>query len=208
MVYAAGMDVRFCDDMGVHGFSWVVDEAMERASHALAAGGRVWLVDPVDHPEAMARVATLGTPVAVVQLLDRHNRDCAAIARRLGIPHGKVPPSVPDSPFEVIELRRWSIWQEIALWWPETRTLVVPEAVGTSPYYVVGRGALGVHPLDRPWPPRRALGHFVPDHLLVGHGEGLHGPAAADALRFALADSRRGIVSMLAAMPSLARRGL
>jgi hypothetical protein len=29
------------------GLSWVLDEALERTSHALVDGGRVWLVDPV-----------------------------------------------------------------------------------------------------------------------------------------------------------------
>lgn len=203
--YAASMSVRICDDMGAWGFSWTTDEKIHRTSHALAAGGRVWIVDPVDDDAVMERVASLGKPVAVLQLLDRHNRDCAAVARRFGIPHGKVPRSIPNSPFEVIELRRWRYWQEIALWWPETRTLIVPEAVGTSPHYAVGRGPLGVHPFDRPWPPRKALGYFVPEHLLVGHGEGLHGPEAAEALRFALADSRRGIFRLIATLPSLAK---
>ena len=92
------MNVTICDDMGANGFSWVTDEKTERTSHALAAGGRVWIVDPVDDAAMMARVQELGTPVAVVQLLNQHNRDCAAIARRLGIPHGKVPRSIPEQP--------------------------------------------------------------------------------------------------------------
>ncbi|HEV2076205.1 MAG TPA: hypothetical protein VGR10_08185, partial [Thermoleophilaceae bacterium] len=62
------------------GLSWVVEEAMERASHALADAGRVWLVDPVDVPEATERALALGRPAAVLQLLDRHPRDCAALA--------------------------------------------------------------------------------------------------------------------------------
>ena len=66
------------------GFSWV-DDTLVRTSHALAANGRVYLVDPVDDPDALARAAALGEPAAVVQLLDRHGRDCAPIAARLGI---------------------------------------------------------------------------------------------------------------------------
>ena len=65
------------------GFSWVMDEPLERTSHALAADGRVWLIDPVDVPEAIERATALGEPAAVVQLLDRHNRDCAELAERL-----------------------------------------------------------------------------------------------------------------------------
>ena len=73
------------------GFTWVQDEPMARASHALVADGRVWIVDPVDSPGVVQRAQGLGEVVAVVQLLDRHNRDCEAIASRLGVPHLKVP---------------------------------------------------------------------------------------------------------------------
>ena len=31
------MQMRFCDDLGPLGFSWITDEAMTRASHALVA---------------------------------------------------------------------------------------------------------------------------------------------------------------------------
>jgi len=70
---------RFCDDFGPDGFGWVVEEAMTRTSHALAADAKVWLVDPIDWPEAIERALTLGEPAGVVQLLDRHQRDCAAL---------------------------------------------------------------------------------------------------------------------------------
>ena len=64
---------------------------MTRTSHALATSEGVWLVDPVDWPEAIDRAASLGTPAGVIQLLDRHNRDGAAVAERLGVPHLVVP---------------------------------------------------------------------------------------------------------------------
>ena len=64
------------------GFSWLPDETLTRTSHALDTGDGVWLIDPVDVPEAIERVAALGAPAGVLQLLDRHNRDCAAIAAR------------------------------------------------------------------------------------------------------------------------------
>ena len=47
------MTFRFCDDLGADGFGWIVDEAMTRTSHALAVEGRMWLVDPLDWPEAI-----------------------------------------------------------------------------------------------------------------------------------------------------------
>ena len=80
------MTFRFCDELGPDGFGWLVEETMTRTSHALAADGRVWLVDALDWPEAIDRALGLGEPAGVIQLLDRHNRDCAVLAERLGIP--------------------------------------------------------------------------------------------------------------------------
>jgi len=186
---AAGMAIRFCDDLDGDGFSWIVDEPMTRTSHALASLGKVWLVDPVDWPEAIDRAKSLGEPAGVLQLLDRHNRDAAAIAKQLGVPHLAVPASLLGTPFEVIEIKRWSRWQEVALWWPERRTLVVAEAVGSNAFFRVGDDQVGVHGLLKPIPPRQ-LSAYAPDHLLLGHGEGVHGPEAAAALRQALSRSR------------------
>jgi hypothetical protein len=196
------VDARFCDELPF-GFSWLVDEAMTRTSHALADDGRVWLVDPVDWPPALERAATLGKPEAVVQLLDRHRRDCEAIARRLGVPHQVVPAELPATPFDVVELKRTKRWQEVALWWPRTATLVVAEAVGTNAFFTGGAAAVGVHLLLRLQPPRR-LARFEPEHLLVGHGEGVHGPAASDALRRAVDGSRRGLPRLALRAPALA----
>src|SRR5262245_55870690 len=116
--------IRFCDDRGAHGFSWLVEEPATRTSHVLAVEGRVWLVDPVRHEPALQRARDLGRPVAVLQLLDRHNRDCATVAAELGVPHVVVPDEVPDSPFVTLPVRRTKRWRETALWWPEERALV------------------------------------------------------------------------------------
>jgi hypothetical protein len=202
--YADGVRVELCDDRGAAGFSWIVDEPATRASHALADGGKVWLVDPVRDDAALERARALGRPVAVVQLLDRHNRDCAAIAEELGIPHLVVPDAVPDSPFEAIALTRKRRWHETALWWPEAGTLVVAEAIGTNGFFTAGREVAGVHLLLRLAPPRAALGGLAPEHLLVGHGRGVHGPAAAAALQDALDGSRRGLPRLLARVPGFA----
>ncbi|GIU94579.1 MAG: hypothetical protein KatS3mg012_1036 [Gaiellaceae bacterium] len=190
----------YCDERGEEGFSWLVEEPLTRTSHALAADGRIWLVDPVDWPAAIERALELGRPTAILQLLDRHNRDCAAIAGRLGVPHLVAPDEVPDSPFECLALERRRRWQETALWWPERRTLVVAEAVGTNRFFTGGRAPLGVHLLLRLTPPR-ALADYEPEHLLVGHGEGLHGPEAAAALSRALAESRRRLPGLLLRLP-------
>ncbi|MGX6449043.1 hypothetical protein ACVU7I_13400, partial [Patulibacter sp. S7RM1-6] len=169
------MAVRIHDD-APHALTWVAREPMARASHALVDDGRVWLVDPVADDEALARVATLGEPAGVLQLLDRHNRDGAAVARRLGVPLLRVPRVLDGTPFQVVPVvdRRW--WREVALWWPARRLLVVPEALGTVPYFTLTLGSVGVHPMLRPTPPFGLRGH-APERLLVGHGA----PVADDA---------------------------
>jgi hypothetical protein len=196
--------IQLCDDRGADGFSGIVDEPATRTSLALVDEDRVWLVDPVRHGEALERASTLGHPAAVVQLLDRHNRDCASVAAELGVPHLVVPDAIPDSPFETVALTRNRVWRETALWWPRTRTLVVAEALGTNATFAGGGEVVGVHLLLRLTPPRGALGRFAPEHLLVGHGRGIHGPAATNALRSALARSRRGLPRLLLRLPGFA----
>jgi hypothetical protein len=198
------MTIRFCDDLGRHGFSWIVEEPMTRTSHALATSDGVWLVDPVDWPEAIDRAASLGTPVGVIQLLDRHNRDSAALAQRLGVPQLEAA-SLPGTPFEVIEIKRAKRWQEIALWWPEPRVLVVAEALATNRFFPIGDDRVGVHPALRLTPPR-TLRRYEPEHLLVGHGEGVHGPDATVALQQALSRSRLSAVRWAASLPFRLRR--
>jgi hypothetical protein len=125
------------------GFSWFPDEALTRTSHAIDTGDGVWLVDPVDVPEAIERAAGLGAPAGVLQLLDRHNRDCAAVAARLGVPHLRLPATVPGSPFSVVPVIDLPRWRELALWWPERRLLVVAELIGTNSVYALDGGPAG-----------------------------------------------------------------
>jgi hypothetical protein len=195
---------RFCDDLGPNGFGWTVDEPMARTCHALAADGRVWLVDPLDWPEAIDRALASSKPAGVLQLLDRHNRDCAAIASRLDVPHLVAPDAVPESPFDCVPLVRGRFWHETALWWPRTQTLVVAEAVGTNAFFTGGKAPVGTHILLRLTPPK-ALRSFEPTHLLTGHGEGLHGPDVTIELRRALAESRRRLPGVLARLPFAGR---
>jgi hypothetical protein len=190
--------VRYCDEFDA-GLGWIVDdEFLERCSHALVAEGRVWLIDPVDGDGVVARVRALGEPGGVIQLLDRHARDSAALAESLGVPHHDVPfGGVPGAPFRFLRVQQSRFWREVALWWPERRVLVVGDALGTARYFRARAEPLAVHALLRLRPPR-ALRGLDPEHLLVGHGEGVHGPDAAVALREALATSRRRIPSVLA----------
>ena len=197
-------ECRFCDELGQNGFSWIVDEAMTRTSHALAAAGKVWLIDPVDWPDAIDRALALGEPAGVIQLLDRHNRDCAALAERLDVPLLVAPDEVSGSPFECIAVKRRKRWRETALWWADSRTLVVAEAVGTNAFYTGGKSPVGVHLLLRLTPPK-ALAAYEPNRLLVGHGEGVHGPAAAVGLRHALEHSRGELPGVLVRLPFAGR---
>jgi len=178
--------------------SWTQQEPMERSSHALAAGDRVWLVDPVADDEALAAAERLGQVVAVLQLLDRHPRDCEALAERYGVPHVRLPEALEDTPFSAHRIVWVPRWREIGLWWEEHRTLVVPEAVGTAEYFAVGGRRLGMHPMLRPKPPS-ALSDFTPEHLLVGHGPPLH-ENAAEALSEALDRSLKDAPKAAAAM--------
>lgn len=188
------------------GLTWVMAEPLQRASHALRADdGRVWLVDPVDEPDALARAAALGPAAAVLQLLDRHARDGAALAARLGVPHLAMPGGVGDAPFAFVPLVGRGRWKEIALWWPQRRALVVAETLGTTPLFTAGAGAVGVHIALRLAPPR-VLGGFDAEHLLVGHGAPLHGPHVGGEVRRALERSRRDLPRAIAMLPATARR--
>jgi hypothetical protein len=198
-----GQAIRFCDDFGPDGFSWIVDEPMTRTSHALAAHGKVWLVDPVDWPEAVERARELGEPAGVIQLLDRHTRDCATLAERLGVAHHVTSDELPGSPFELVSVMRRKRWQERALWWPATRTLVTADALGTNPFATGGKRAVGVHLFLRLRPPKQ-LARYDAERLLVGHGEAVPTDAAA-AVRDAIRRSRRDLPRVLVRLPWSAR---
>ncbi|MDX6581480.1 MAG: hypothetical protein QOI10_664 [Solirubrobacterales bacterium] len=186
------------------GLSWVLDEPMQRACHAILAGGKVWFVDPIEVDEIVDRGAALGAPAGVLQLLDRHNRDCAAVAERLGIEHLRVPDEVPGSPFEAIPAVRLPGWKETALWWPATESLVVAEIVGTNSVFNAGSGGVGMHPMLRAWPPKSIRG-YEPAHLFVGHGAPVHGADAAAGLERAYGRSRRDIPKALINLPGASR---
>ncbi|MGZ8696687.1 MAG: hypothetical protein ACXWZ1_04970 [Gaiellaceae bacterium] len=189
------MRLRFCDEFDA-GFGWTVDEFMQRSSHALVEDGRVWVIDPVDGDGVEERIRAAGMPAGVLQLLDRHNRDCTAIAARLGVRHHVVPQG-SLGPFACIAVKNSRSWNEVALWWPDRRVLVCADVLGTAPYFRAGRERLAVHPLLRLRPPRGQLGALQPDVILCGHGEGVLGDADA-ALREALSTSRQRIPGQVA----------
>jgi hypothetical protein len=187
------------------GLTWAEPGGMARAAHAVLDGERVWWVDPFDDAAALTAAAELGRPTGILQLLDRHNRDCEQLAKQFGVPLLRLPERVPDAPFEVVRVvwRPW--WHEIALWWPQQRTLIVAEAVGTAPAFALG-GPAGVHPMLRLRPPRDALSRHRPDRLLVGHGNAIE-TGGGEALDHALAHARADIPRLLLKAPTLLRGG-
>ena len=187
------------------GITWTERGGTVRSAHAVVSAGRVWLIDPFEDEAALSAAAELGEPASVLQLLDRHNRDCQPLAQRLGVALARLPDRTPDTPFEVVPVISRKGWREIALWWPEQTALIVAEAVGTAPAFAVGRRA-GVHPLLRLTPPRRQLSAYAPERLLVGHGETIESDASA-ALKDALDHARSDIPRLLLKLPSLLRHG-
>lgn len=162
---------RPCDEWE-GGFGWLACERLQRTSHALLLGGGVWLIDPVDAPGVEERVRALGEPAGVLQLLDRHDRDCAAWAARLGVPLHR---GWERAPVETLRVRDARVWREVALW--DGETLVCADALGTLDYFRTGRERIGWHPLVRPLPPRAFAG-LEPRRILVGHGVGILDGAA------------------------------
>ena len=188
------------------GFGWVTGDRAPRTSHALHVAGRVWLIDPADAPGLDGRVRALGEPAAVLQLLDRHNRDCAGIAARLGVPHLRAYEELPDAPFEAVVVRSNRIWREVALWEPERATLVCADALGTLTFFRAPGERVGWHPFVRPFPPR-GFARLAPGRILVGHGRGVFDDAA-DALADVVAHGRRRLPrAYLAALLALRTSG-
>jgi hypothetical protein len=186
------MELRFLEE-GDLGVGWIAAEPalMQRASHALDDGGRTWVIDPVAGDGVEERIRSLGEPAGVIQLLDRHGRDCETVASRLGVDLHRLPfGGVPGAPFRTLRLADRRGWREVALWWPERRVLVCADAVGTAPYYLGPGERIAVHPFLRLRPPKPLHG-LEAEHVLCGHGEGIHGPRAAFALEEALSTARR-----------------
>lgn len=191
------------------GCSWIAhpEEQMQRTSHALVVDDDVWVIDPVDGDGVDDLLAELGSVAGVVVGLDRHTRDAETVARRhdvsvwlpdwfdgvaedIDAPVERFGAELADTGIRTQTVTRSRFWQEVALYEPESATLVVPESLGTAPYFLTGPERLGVHPMRRLTPPRNRLYGFEPDRVLVGHGAGVETDAGI-ALRAALEEGRR-----------------
>ena len=191
------------------GVGWIADpeETLQRASHALAVDGDVWVVDPVDCHGLDDLLADYGDVAGVVVALDRHERDADAVAERHDVPVYLPRPlagvatdleapieifddELADTGYRAITVVDSVLWKEVALHDPASGTLLVPEAVGTAPHYLAPGERLGVHAMLRLRPPKHALSGRDPDRLLVGHGSGVS-VRTTRSLEEALARARR-----------------
>jgi hypothetical protein len=197
---------RFETD-GTAGVGWIAypNEAMQRASHALAIDGEVWVIDPVDVDGLDDLLDDFGDVAGVVVLLDRHKRDAAAIANRHDVsvylpsfmsdiadefdaPVELVHRELADTGYDIYKVMDNFAWSEAALYSQDDSVLVIPEAVGTADFFVTKGERLGVHPGLRLLPPKK-LTKLAPLRILVGHGEGIHQDATR-ALDDAISGSR------------------
>ncbi len=119
--------------------------------------------------------------------MDRHRRDADAIAARHDVAiNGPLPRAI--QPRRVV---RFPGWHEVALWLPDRRLLVAADVLGTAGYFLASDAEpLAVHPLVRPFPPRRAVRGVAPAAIAVGHGAPVT-EQAAPALQEALRTARR-----------------
>jgi hypothetical protein len=195
------------------GVGWLAypEEGMQRASHALGVDGEAWVVDPVDAPGVDDLLDSVGEVAGVVVCLDRHKRDAAAVARRhdvpvylpdwmtgvasaLDVPTERFGRELADTGYRALTVVNRSVppWQEVGLYHETEGTLVVPEAVGTAPFFCAPDERLGVHPMLRPAPPKRAFRGLEPERVLVGHGAGVS-TDATEALLDALDNARSNL---------------
>lgn len=182
------------------------DERRSSGSRTPSGDGDIWLIDPVDTPDLDDWIAEEGEVRGVVVLLDRHTRDAAEIANRhevsvflpeafagarreIDAPVETFADGLPGTDYRAFTVLDTPVWTEVGLYDDENGTLVVAESIGTADYFRAPGERLGVHPARRLLPPTVLRG-FVPERILVSHGEGvLEEPATA--LREALAGSRR-----------------
>jgi hypothetical protein len=172
---SAAIDVHPLDDRG--SVAWLLGAAdpAQRASCAIVLDAGTLVVDPVDGDGLDALLAGLPSVIGVVTLLDRHQRDAAAIGERLGAPR-LTPIALGGSGVAVDGVEERSVferrrWREALLWLPDRRLLVCAETLGTAGFDLAhGGDLLGMHPFARLQPPRAAFAGLDPEVIAVGHG--------------------------------------
>ena len=190
-----GLEVHPLDDRG--SVAWLLgatDPAL-RASSAIVVDAGTLVVDPVDGDGLDALLSGLPSVIGVVTLLDRHQRDAAAVAERLGAPR-LTPIALGGSGVAVDGVEERSVferrsWREALLWLPDRRLLACAETLGTAGFDLARRGdLLGMHPFARLQPPRAAFAGLDPLVIAVGHGPPLDHDASKS-MRDVLRRARR-----------------
>jgi hypothetical protein len=186
-----------CQPLDVRGsFAWQPgpSDPRRRSSTAIVVGAGTVLVDPVDADGLDAALAQVPRVCGVVTLLDRHQRDAAPMAARLGVPR-LIPRALGGSGVDLPGIEERTVlqrrhWREALLWLADRRLLVCAETIGTASFDLARSGDLiGLHPLARLSPPRHAFAGIQPEVIAVGHGEPLT-QDAAEALHDALRTAR------------------
>lgn len=190
------------------GVTWLAhpDEGGKRASHAIQGEDGVWILDPLNATNLEQLVDPLGEVVGVAVLSCWHARDAGIVANkydvavhipewmdrieeRVDAPVEAYTLSPGDSGFEMLPCRPLPRWQEMFLYDSPSKTLVIPDSMGTIEPFRIGDERLGLELFRRLQPPEQLEG-LEPERVLVGHGEPVTADAA-DALEVALTDARR-----------------
>ena len=183
---------------------WIEENRARARRMRSQSDGRVWLTDPIDADGLEERIRSLGEPAGVIQLLDRHKRDGAALARATRRSAPRRPASLPGTPFRFLPVLRGRWWKEVALWWPERRILVCADALGTIQFFRAGDEPAGLHPFLRAWPPARSRARARAPARRTRRGC----PPSSGGARERLANGRRRIPSGSSASRAAARGAL
>ena len=199
------MSVRLIDETEF-GLGWMEDAREHRAGHALVVDGRIWLVDPIDPEEvetACSRSASrqpsssCSTATTAPRRRWRRGSACRSTSSRR---------ELPGTPFELVPVVRNRLWREVALWWPQRRTLVCADALGTIAFFRAGGERVGVHPAaplrSAAAAPRSRAG-APPRGPWAGPPRARHGDARGRCDQ----DARRRIPRWLLGLPGIVRRG-
>jgi hypothetical protein len=191
----SAIEVHPLDDCGSVAWLLGVSDPAQRASSAIVVDAGTLVVDPVDGDGLDALLSGLPPVVGVVTLLDRHQRDAAPVAERLGAPR-LTPIALGGSGIAVDGVEERSVferrsWREALLWLPDRRLLVCAETLGTAGFDLArSSDLLGMHPFARLQPPRAAFAGLDPEVIAVGHGPPLDHDAS-ESLHNVLRRARR-----------------
>lgn len=190
------------------GVCWIAhpDEGGKRTSHALRGEDGLWILDPLDASNVDEFLDPLGDVAGVAVLSCWHARDADVFASRYDVavhvpewmdrveervdaPVKRYTLSPGESEFDILPCRPFPRWQEVFLYDSPTKTLVIPDSMGTIEPFRLGDERLGLELFRRLQPPEQLHG-LEPERILVGHGPPVT-ENATEALQTALEQPRR-----------------